>query len=93
MDEIRRLRIKGLSLAEIARQAGTTIPIVRRVVGKLGRTPQRQNQEEVARRVHALGGPWSEQAAAWEAATGQCEVTYWRVLKRIGLRPPRNPRP
>ena len=90
MEEIRLLRRKGLSLKEIARQAGTTVPVVRRIVGKLDRTPVRQRQDDAARKVHALGGTWSEQVAAWKAETGRCEVTYWRVLKRIGLRVPRN---
>ena len=65
VEEIRFLRQKGFSLAEIARQAGTSVPIVRRVVGKLDRTARGHKQEDVARRVHALGGPWLEQAAAW----------------------------
>ena len=92
LDETQLLRLKGLLLAEIARQSGTTVPIVRRIVGKLDRTAQRQKQDDAARKVHALGGSWSEQAAAWKAETGQCEVTYWQVFKRIGLRVPRNSR-
>ena len=76
VEEIRRLRAKGLSLAEIARQAGTTIPVVRRVVSKLVRTPRLRRQEEAARRIHALGVPWPDQVAAWHAETGQCGVTY-----------------
>ena len=76
VEEIRRLRAQGLPLAEIARQAGTTIPIVRRVVSKLVRTPRLRRQEEAARRIHALGVPWPDQVAAWHAETGQCGVTY-----------------
>ena len=71
VEEIRRLRAQGLPLAEIARQAGTTIPIVRRVVGKPDSTPQLQRQEDIARRIHALGIPWSEQVTAWQAETGR----------------------
>ena len=81
-----------MSLAEIARQSGTTVPVVRRVVGKLDRTPVRQRQDDAARKVHALGGSWSEQVAAWKVETRQSEVTYWKVLKRIGLRKLRNVR-
>ena len=92
VEEIRLLRLKGLSLAGIAQQSGTTVPIVRRVVGTLDRTLGRKKQDDVARKVHALGGSWSERAAAWRAETGQCEVTYWRVLKRTGLSAPRNSR-
>ena len=92
VEQIRLLRQKGLSLSEIVRQSGTTVPIVRRAVGKVDHTPGRLKQDDAARKVHALGDSWSEQAAAWRAETGRCEVTYWRVLKRIGLRVPRNAR-
>ena len=81
VEEIRLLWAKGLSLAEIARQASATSPIVRRIVGKLVRTSQRQRREKVTRRICASSVPWSDQVAAWPAETG-----------RIGLRPPRNPR-
>ena len=90
VEQIRRLHIKGLSLADIARQAGATVPVVRRVVGKFNRTIQRQRQEEAARTIASRGVPGPDQVAAWHAETGQCEVTNWRVLKRTGPGPDRD---
>jgi hypothetical protein len=51
MDRIRQLRAEGLSLAEIARQAGSTVHVVRRVVGKLDKAAIRAQQEETAREI------------------------------------------
>jgi hypothetical protein len=85
VDEIRQLRSQGLSVAEIASQTGTTLAVVRRVVGKLD--PQtvadrRRHQEETARRIDAELVLWSEKAKRWTAETGQSAATFWRVLKR-----------
>ncbi len=85
MDEIRKLRALGQSVAEIARRTEATISEVRRIVGKLD--PQevaerRRLQEETARRIDAEPLTWSEKAKQWTAETGQSGATFWRVLKR-----------
>jgi hypothetical protein len=56
------------------------------VVGKLD--PQavadrRRVQEATARRIGAEPLPWSEKVKRWTEQTGQCEATFWRVLKRL----------
>jgi hypothetical protein len=83
--QIRQLRSRGLSVAEIARQTDTTPAVVRRVVGKLDPeavAERRRLQEETARRINAEPLSWSEKAKSWTAETGQSEATFWRVLKR-----------
>lgn len=73
VEEIRLLRAKGLSPCGDRPSSGGHDPR-RRVVGRLDRTPRRQGQDEVARRIHLLGSPWFEQASSREAETGQCQV-------------------
>jgi hypothetical protein len=83
-DTICQLREEGCSLAEIAERTGTTVSVVRRVVGKLDRAAIRQRQEEVAMRINAERLTWSEKVARWRAETGMSEATFWRVLHRNG---------
>jgi hypothetical protein len=85
VDEIRQLRALGLSVARIARQTGTSPAVVRRIVGKLDpaeKERRTKEQEATATRINAGPGSWSEKVKQWEAATGQSEVTFWRVLHR-----------
>jgi hypothetical protein len=82
MDRIRQLRAEGLSLAEVARQAGSTVNVVRRVVGRLDKAAIRAQQEETAREIDSQSLPWSGKVALWKERTGQSEVTFWRVLQR-----------
>ncbi len=72
----------GHSLAEISTRTGTTVGVVRRVVGKLDRPAMRLRQEEVARRINAEALAWSEKVARWQAETGLSEATFWRALQR-----------
>jgi hypothetical protein len=82
MDRIRQLRAEGLSLAEVARQAGSTVNVVRRVVGKLDQAAIRAQQEEIAREIDRHPLPWSGKVALWKERTGQSGATFWRVLRR-----------
>ena len=81
-EKIRQLRAEGLSLAEVARQAGSTEVVVRRVVGKVDRAAIRTQQERVARQIEAEPLAWSGKVALWKERMGQSEATFWRVLKR-----------
>ena len=56
--------------------------VVRRVVGKVDVEAARRQQEATARRINAEPLAWSEKVAMWKEQTGQCAVTFWRVLKR-----------
>jgi hypothetical protein len=71
-----------MSLAEVAERTGTTVAIVRRIVGRLDRAGIRQRQDEIAKRIARESLPWSEKVARWKDETGQSEATLWRVLKR-----------
>ena len=82
-ERIRQLRAEGLSLAEIARRTGSTVAVVRRIVGKVDQEARRMKQEETARRIDGEPLGWGEKVARWKAETGQSEVTFWRVLKRL----------
>jgi len=84
--EIRQLRAEGCSVAEIARQTGTTVSEVRRIVGKLDpaqKERRRKEQEEIAARINARAGSWTQKVKRWEAETGQSEATLFRVLERL----------
>jgi hypothetical protein len=70
-------------LAEIARQTGSTVAVVRRIVGKVDQEARRKQQAEVAQRIDGEPLGWGEKVARWGAETGQSEVTFWRVLKRL----------
>jgi hypothetical protein len=83
VEQIRQLRASGLSLAEVAERAGTTVAIVRRVAGKLDREAIRRHQEETAQRIDAEDLTWGEKVAKWQEETGQSEATFWRVLQRV----------
>ena len=72
-----------MSLAEVARQAGSTVNVVRRVVGKLDKVAIRAQQEETAREIASQPLPWSGKVALWNERTGQSEATFWRVLQRV----------
>ena len=67
IDEIRQLRAVGLGLAEIAKQTGSTVAVIRRIVGKVDQEARRLQQEEVARRIDAEPLTWKEKAARWTA--------------------------
>jgi hypothetical protein len=87
VDEIRQLRALGRSVAEIVRRTGATVATVRRIVGKLDpaeKDRRRKEQEATATRINAGSASWSEKVKRWEAATGQSEATFWRVLHRLG---------
>lgn len=82
---IRALRQEGKSLAEIASETGTTVAIVRRIVGKLDpsvQTYKKQQLQEIAKRIEAEGGTWAEKVIKWQSATKTSGTTFWRVLKR-----------
>ena len=84
--EIRQLRAEGCSVAEIARRTGTTVSEVRRIVGKLDpaqKQRHRKEQEEIAARINARAGSWTQKVKRWEAETGQSEATLFRVLERL----------
>lgn len=83
IERIRQLRADGLSLAEIARQAGSTAAVVRWVVGKVDQEARRKKQEEIARRIDGEPQSWGAKVAHWKAETGQSDVTFGRVLKRF----------
>jgi hypothetical protein len=56
-----------------------------RIVGKLDpaeKGRRRKEQEATAARINAGPGSWAEKVKQWEAATGQSEATFWRVLHR-----------
>jgi hypothetical protein len=82
MAKIRQLRAEGLSLAAVARQTGSTVNVVRRVVGKLDKAAIRGQQEETAREIDSQPLPCSGKVALWKERTGQSEATFWRVLRR-----------
>jgi hypothetical protein len=72
-------------VAAIARRTGATVSEVRRTVGKLDpadKERRRKEQKATAARINAGPGSWSEKVKQWEAATGQSEATFWRVLKQ-----------
>lgn len=59
---------------------------VRRTVGKLDpadKERRRKEQEATAARIDARPEPWAEKVRRWTAETGQSEVTFFRVVKRI----------
>ena len=55
------------------------MPFARSLVAKERR---REEQEATAARINAGPGSWSEKVRRWEAATGQSEATFRRVLHR-----------
>jgi lambda repressor-like predicted transcriptional regulator len=83
-DMIRRLRGEGHSLAEVAARAGTTVAVVRRLVGRRDRAAIRQRQQELARGIDAEPLIWAGKVARWRAETGLCGATLRRALKRPG---------
>jgi hypothetical protein len=82
VEQIQQLRTGGLSLSKIAEQTGSTVAVVRRIVGKVDQEARRERQEAIAGRIDAEPLAWDEKVARWRAETGQCEATFWRVLKR-----------
>jgi hypothetical protein len=72
-----------LAVAAGARtEAGSTVNVVRRLVGKLDKAAIRARQEETAREIASQPSPWSGKVALWKERTGQSEATFWRVLRR-----------
>ena len=72
-----------LAVAAGARaEAGSTVNVGRRVVGKLDKAAIRARQEETAREIDSQPLPWSGKVALWKERTGKSEVTFWRVLRR-----------
>lgn len=69
-------------MAEIAKQTGTTVAVVRRLVGKVDRVAICRQQDTTARRIDAEPLRWCEKVAMWKEQTGQSEATFWRVLRR-----------
>jgi hypothetical protein len=91
VNEIRQLRVKGYSVAEIAKRTGASDSQVRRIVGKLDpdeKERRRRKQIEIAARINARPEPWHEKVGRWKAETGQCEATFRRVLCRKGKKVP-----
>jgi hypothetical protein len=87
VERIRQLRAEGLSLADVAQQAGTTVGVVRGVCGNLDPELSRRHrsrQEEIAGRIDAEASTWPEKVERWKEETGQSETTFWRVLQRSG---------
>jgi hypothetical protein len=74
------------NVAEIARQTGSTVAVVRRIVGKVDQDARRKQQEEIACRIDGEPLGWGEKVARWKSETGQSEATFWRVLKRLNGR-------
>jgi hypothetical protein len=69
-------------VAEVARQAGSTVAVVRRIVGKVDVEGHRRQQDATAARINAEPLAWSGKVAMWKNETGQSEATFWRVLQR-----------
>ncbi len=84
-EKIKQLREHGHSLQAIADATGTTVAIVRKIVGTTdGGKAKLKEQEATARRIEAEGGTWTEKVKKWKKATGKSEATFWRVLRRAG---------
>lgn len=66
----------------MAAQTGTTVAVVRRLVGKVDREGERRERERVALEVENEGGSWTEKVARWEERTGTSGTTFWRALAR-----------
>jgi hypothetical protein len=78
IEEIRRLRAEGLSLVKVAEEAGVSVSVVSRVVGKLG--TKQQDQQEIALQIDQEPVSWHEKVERWKQQTGMSETTFWRVL-------------
>src|SRR5262249_42726068 len=83
VEEIRQLREGGASLEEVARQTGTTVNRVRRLVPRLDRDGLRRQQEETARTIDALPIAWTEKARRGKEATGTSGTTCGGVCERM----------
>jgi len=59
------------------------VAVVRRIAGKVDRTSHHRWQEDTARMIDAEPLTWRDKVARWKAETGQGEVTFWTVLKRL----------
>lgn len=83
VDQIRELRSTGASLEEVAKQTGTTVAVVRRLVPPVDTAGHRREQEEKARTIDALPLTWCEKAERWMEETGTSGTTFWRVCQRL----------
>ena len=77
------MRSEGISLANIASTTGSTVSVVRRIVGPTDKDELLRQQQDAARRIDALPLSWKEKVEMWKQDTGQCGTTFWRVLRRL----------
>lgn len=68
----------------MAKESGSTVSVVRRIVGKQDRKAIDLKTLETAQRINALPLDWRGKAEAWKTATQTSETTFWRALKRLG---------
>ena len=82
---MRELRSQGLPLSDIAKRTGSTVAVVRRIVGKVDPEAERERRRQldaIALRIDAEPLTFNEKAERWKAETGKCAVTFWRTVKR-----------